>query len=768
VHNFTVHLVGEDGAPVEAQVVQAHNGMCLEDVFDEIYELKLEGRLRTEMLIVRMPVDEQWGREEIENKTTEKARSLFDSKETSGAFGRLRDRSVHVLASSGGSHVLTSNLSPHWADDPMLIYGLSIEAVLIAIRRAEFNFILERSRAILTSPPGSQFRAPSGRLVKSFVRVGNIQYNRDAIDAVFFWLLPHLVGVRAILTDTWSISSIGFNLARLSSRYFGLEYVPVEMLPSYHDGSEAATIQTRAVVERLDADLRAASSDRSNMLCLISATQTGSLASHLQHIFDSSSLSCEPRFVALFALGNTEIPSLHNLHGDGRFALLSEDAAPLSQPVIIDSQVYFPLQFQDEVIEINKSIADISRQFFDCYVTSGIIQVHRTHDEGNGRPRHHGIHLETERLLEVPQFVTRYDEVLGSLPSCPSVIVCPPHKAGHELARHAQQRFGGAGSVPKIYEHPNLFLQPTSPNSEEQELRDFLNGAKESDALLVVDDVCITGTRLSQYQRYIRTERYKGRIDYVIGVSRVSHPDVWTNLQRYLSYRGRNPERHTVKCVDALLLPDWRDEDCPWCREMRLYERWQKESSLPDALVDRLTLLSRASASGMTDELYLRFPDLPTMKLGPDSLFTSDRANQAEVFAAVSSALQHLRSNSSGERPPLGPRRFPISTVLNHVDYLRSKWTDSILRATFLRSASSEELTYAAPDKEKERTQALRDLAIQQTDGEHEVALELLLAAHLGKCSISVDQEIASVVEAFGSAELTSYLINRLLAMDKP
>src|SRR5207245_51607 len=58
-----------------------------------------------------------------------------------------------------------------------------------------------------------------------------------------------------------------------------------------------------------------------------------------------------------------------------------------------------------------------------------------------------------------------------------------------------------------------------------------------------VNDVCITGTRLSQYQRYIRTERFAGRIDYLVGVARPSHPRIWANMETAscLPRKGTSP-----------------------------------------------------------------------------------------------------------------------------------------------------------------------------------------------------------------------------------
>jgi hypothetical protein len=760
VHSFTLHFDGGDDALVEAQVVQAHKGMSLRTVFDEIYDLNLDGRLRTEMLIVRLPVDEQWTLSDLEAVDGERTKVLFEEREAD-VFSRIRDRAVHILMSHGGRHVLTGNLNPHWADDPLATYGIAAADALTAIRKAEFEHILERSRAILTGPSGSRFRAPSGRLLKSFVRVGNIQYDRDAVDAIFFWMLPYLEGVGAILTDTWSISSIGFNLARLASVYFSGPPRVVEMLPSYNDGSDAAKLRARAVIERLDADYVATGSDLSTVLCVISATQTGSLERHLTNIFSTSEHVLEPRFVAIFALGDTDLPSLHDLHNDPRFTVLEEEKEHPSTPVAIDPQVYFPLQFEDTIIDINKAIADRSRAFFDRYVGAGLIEVHRTHEEIS-RSRHHAIHLATERLLNVAEFVALYEAELAKLPSPPRLIISPPHQAGRALASHAQDYFKRHGTDVVRYEHPNLYFPQDHLTAEDTALRAFLADATPDDALLIVDDVCITGTRLSQYQRYIRTEGYRGRIDYLVGVSRPAHPDAWNNLQRCLRFRPNGLQRHTVSCVDTVLLPDWRDDECPWCREKRLYESWNAKAALPEALLERLEALSLGAATGLTEDLYLRFPGLEPLALGPESLFANEGAAQAEVFTAIAAALQHLRSSPPADRLPLGPRRFPVSTVLDHSDYLTKKWTDSILRATMLRAATADELVYASNATEAERTKALTDLVIAQSQGEHEIALEVLLAANLRKCQLEVNEDMIAAVGKFGSADVSSYLFTRL------
>lgn len=130
---------------------------------------------------------------------------------------------------------------------------------------------------------------------------------------------------------------------------------------------------------------------------------------------------------------------------------------------------------------------------------------------------------------------------------------------------------------------------------------------------------------------------------------------------------------------------------------------------------------------------------------------------------AVAASLQHLRTATITDRPPLGPRHFPVSTVLNHHDYLCAKWTDSILRATFLRAARADELTYADPNKEDARTRQLMDLVMQEGEGEHDIALEVLLATALGKCRVPVDAELKARLNGFGVGEIGAYMLDRLI-----
>ena len=94
------------------------------------------------------------------------------------------------------------------------------QGFIIYLRQSEMEEFIINSSAIIKSPtPKTLFRTPSGEYSHTFLRVGNIQKNRQVLDGLFFWMLPSLEEAGAILTDSWSISSIAFNISRLLARY---------------------------------------------------------------------------------------------------------------------------------------------------------------------------------------------------------------------------------------------------------------------------------------------------------------------------------------------------------------------------------------------------------------------------------------------------------------------------------------------------------------------------------------------------------------------
>ena len=86
----------------------------------------------------------------------------------------------------------------------------------------------------------------------------------------------------------------------------------------------------------------------------------------------------------------------------------------------------------------------------------------------------------------------------------------------------------------------------------------------------------------------------------------------------------------------------------------------------------------------------------------------------------------------------------------------------AVLRASILRAASVDELTYADATTESERTDALRTLITQPVESEHEVALELLLAACEEKCDLGPIAELQNEVNGFGMQDDFVYMLDRI------
>jgi hypothetical protein len=184
---------------------------------------------------------------------------------------------------------------------------------------------------------------------------------------------------------------------------------------------------------------------------------------------------------------------------------------------------------------------------------------------------------------------------------------------------------------------------------------------------------------------------------------------------------------------------------------------------LPPVLQERSRRLQEARSFGMRDDLFLVAPPRPPFEITPGSLFAEPDTSQADVFASVAAAVQVLRCSPPAGRPPLGRRRFPVSTVLKGREYLHETYTDSVLRAAIMRAAEPDELVYADNEKEGERTDWVRHLITSPLPDEWELIPELILAAALEKCSLSFDPKVVSAVQSRGVGAMAAVLLGMSL-----
>jgi hypothetical protein len=683
------------------------------DLADGLYSQFARQVEDIEILIIRPPVDTQIV--DVRSETLN-LRPVIE---------RLPRVSLHLLHSTSFNLNLTPNLNdmstesdPVTADETRFLGWL---------RQVELEEFVRQSAALFAAGDSFVYKSPSQRYCNMFLRVGNVQITRQALDAFFFWMLPYLQGCQAILTDTWSISSIGLNAARLLERYQSGNQLRchVDMLSSYHDGS----LELRPTTH--EALLRVTEGGTSKVLVLISAVWTGNSLRRLRETIENERLAAERfSFLALYKLSKEpEITALCDLSDgiDGRhFGILEQ---PQGKAVIeIDPHAYFPLHMEETEIDIREKATASCLDFFTDYQGTTAFSVHRDAvDSNRQRHRHHGIYLDVGRMLATDRFQKKLRTELASIAVCPKMIIVPPHTYGQVLLDFVrsvvQERFG---TLPQVIVHRDL--NPDLPETP----KEAFAGSNTNDLVLILDDVSVTGDRLSKYQMNLRRLNYRGRIHYLIGVARPLSAMAWKRRRGELAFRpDLRGEPHLVAALETVILPDWTEKDCPWCREQAMlrtvYEDRNSLRGSSSLIAQRLLELNRAAnEQGLITNAIWRPRATARPVLTRDSIFLAYRnATDADVIACVAAALQQMRTWDDARLEST----YPHTTVLGANNFFGNRFNDTILKLAIVRCAGRSELRRQKdrPDQELRR-HVRRYLLGDNVDPEDRDATRLELA----------------------------------------
>lgn len=753
MHLFDLILQG-NRPPIQVMVVQYSNEQSIQSLFELIYTDPGDRRRRASAILLRPCVAEHFTCADLVaavRNAPRKEGAFLDAvaaacATASRAFWRFEDIPVFVLHSDNFEHRISANINSGASVPTIVGEHVDDPASIVAIRTRELNWLVERSRALLTSVEGAYYDPPSHRPIRSFLRIGNIQYSRQAVDALAFWLLPHAARARGLLIDTWSISSLAFNLSRVLTLYDGRPPIPVEMLSRYQDRSPEAQVVLLEVLDRLWSECPPHSDDQLPITCIVSATQSGSLVDVLKDEIDQAGLPIDMSFVALFQLGKTDaLPSLCDRSDDPEFTPLSSASINARSAIEIDPQVYFPLTYRDMEYVLRQKHAKHIRDFIQRFGTEGIFSAHRDH-VSDGALRHHTVHLDMAQLIATPAFQAAFDDYIRSMVPLPSVVLTPRHEVAHALGERAVAVLTAQGKAVIHLQHPTLLLRDAGPGrDEENHIRTVLAELNEARGLLILDDCFITGDRLTGYQTRLRQLNVRAHLHYLVAVARPDDLEEWETARAMLQYRGLGDQgihaANTASAIHELCLPNWQQADCPWCTEERIYRQMLREGHyLPDYLLQRLDRLMQRDI-GLVDDLFLVSPDTPALRLFTGSVFVAEGAPQATIFAAVASAVQHLRTAGPGLQPTLGQRRYPVATVLKAREYLKSVYKDSVLRAAILRACTVEELVYMSEIAERRRKRMITALLTAPQADENDIGMELILAHAAGKCDVDPEAD---------------------------
>ena len=448
------------------------------------------------------------------------------------------------------------------------------------------------------------------------------------------------------------------------------------------------------------------------ILFIISAVKTSKSLENIKKAINREGLQEEVNYLALYRLIKQDIVDfLCDLSGDfseqNNIRFESKQAPDPTEIVVpIDEQSFFPNEVKDDLVEIKKAGADFSKDFFELYSGKNIISIHRDAFFFNNTPlRHHGIFVDVSKMLDCETFIEKFNVKIAQLPQLPACIIYPPHEQGEKFTNLVCDFIKAKyGVIPQIFCFSKIELET---EKTQKTIIAFLQNLIETDLILVIDDVSITGNRIHSYQKFLHN-KYIGKIHYLVGVARPTSDDAWERRKKIIKVTSN----YTIDYVEKIILPNWDRESCPWCQEKQLlkeiidnvkYENLQ----ITEKLKSRLNDLNRAEKRGLLDDAFLslRSKDKPPF-MGLSIFCREKNISEADMIASVASTIQHLRNGFTNSKDGISYKLhvgYPIFSVIHMDDYLKGneKFFEPFIKASIIRCASHQEL-YTTEDHNRQ------------------------------------------------------------------
>lgn len=641
----------------------------------------------------------------------------------SKAFRRLKMSSIHLLYSDRFEHIISENINPILAPGANITVSGREGTILETLQRSEFDHLLDLGTCLYPPLHEGAYRAPSGRYVRSYIRVGNLQTSRNAIDAVFFWALPYLQDCTGIVSDTWTISSITQAISRRLAVYLDpAPPIPVEMLPKYHDDAEAFGTQAGRMIANLIGRIENGESGRA--LVLVSATHTGSLHNHLErHLRKNGLEDGDVHFVAIFKLGKfSSMPSLRDYSENPIFEPIAEDGHAFV--IDIDGKNHVPTPEHCTEVMFKVDYVESLVERLSAYEDLPWIRVHFTDRTTQPSQTHHMIWVDINPLLESEVFQERLNEKIDALDPPPKLIVHPPLERANKLADLVVKRLKLKGVDVESCPHDSYDLDDESAVGTTL-ARAKLATMGEGDAVLFLDDAFITGSRVTIYQLNARTDGFAGSYHYLAAVARPDGIMDWKKAERAFLRSGQGkPENTSFGSVEFVILPNWGRDRCSWCKETELAYRHGDNQGR------EFRNLEDAASRGIINDLFHSPEGSAKFKLKSGSFFGSEDIPNANLFAIVASSIQYLRSDPTRNSAKLGDDYALVRTVLGH-SCIDSYFTDAALIASLFRAARPRELNHPRLEANKKFLSFIKKRGLQVSHGD--LTHEVKIAQALGK-----------------------------------
>jgi hypothetical protein len=656
---------------------------------------------------------------------------------------RIGDSPLYVLSLEGGVPTLSHAKGP-------VVLNLSHDEMIQGLRQSDIEALLRRPGVNLPVCDMIHYRGPGGNHYKAFSRPGFALHTTDDFDSLSFWLNPFLISTNRVVVDHWSMVALAYSGLSYANRLGSASDVQVESLTSYDESEFDLTSRFRRAFP--------VPGDR-DVTVILSVNSTGRLAKRLETVLTSVGHT-RPNLVALTQApsdedGEVHVEALASLHEGHR-------RQPKPCPVCDDkgSGTAVPIEPNSYLMRlsalsvksaISKQFSDPVRDVVERYQSTGTFAVHRTHDDG----RHHAYYIDVSQMAGTSEFARRLDAAVNdlcqSLPGGPLVILHPKLPAAQRLASEVAQRLSAVGvPIDRLVESDEKGIG-SHPD---------LNGLTSAATILMVDDVVITGRRLLAYRQQLIAARRRAGLDgrvLLYAFVAVARPRTEGALRgaRDIVHHTNTAKRFFA--VEQLLLPNWSESECSWCRELAFLQGLPVDMRGHSLIEERIQALEQEDQNNLlfkwpTANVEQAWPTPSTphdwatalaahldkysgWELNPESIFGSVQG--PDLLTSVAGSVHRLRLTIlDGERVEsrLDERfRSPISKTLDPELYLLGRFYEPVLLAAIMRASRAHDLR---PPEGDERLDEGLTHQLQYLATSEQMVGELLVQAALGSIPV--------------------------------
>jgi hypothetical protein len=629
------------------------------------------------------------------------------------------------------------------------------------------RYIFNNRGATIKAQDHFHYVLPSGKHSDVFIRVGNIFKMGWEINFIGFALLKYLRNETSnIYCDTSSIivaAQAAVGLKKILNNAF--------ISPSINSfGSYAGVGKYKF-------------SDPENSLFLMSTSTTWDLANQL---FERVRTDTDDAFMITLFKPKTKIIGEDAFETKGQIGKIlcdfnrDEDNETVkvykhvcalceanSTPINISGDEFLPEKQKIELVVVNeKQKPKWFNAFLPLFVGSGYIKCHKKKKISGSDVRE--LFLDIQKLhqdLLEPQrkkYAKLFNRYLAkNIPASLKIIIHLDDEASAYIACEVKKYFesitSGAGKI-KLIEYKDTLDFP----DEVEKLID-----QDSGSILVVGSSIAQGRTILTISRDLRKFYNKGfQLFYFVAIVRTFTGAEFTRIRTNLLYSKEfGANTHTLDVLFEISIPDERYRvETPWTEELKLLTAHKEKVESNDLFKERMLILENET-DGLTNELFWRSPQGQILELNPGFVFFNFdhgglRPSQADVYFTISSILHYLRTEYKEGQQVVLAQSENHCKILDPENFYR--YNDSVIQASFLRSAQNIELDYSY---DKATSKTMKELVQRVVYEKKGAAYEFLFALAIKKVKLTPDDTRLLVDDLY---KLNDKTINIFLSIIRP